>query len=196
MINISKLKGHIPDKVLSKISGITEITNDLRLCHFLSQCAHESANFERVTENLFYSSQGLLKTFPKYFTPDQSIIYSHDPIAIGSRVYASRIGNGDEKSQDGYRYRGRGYIQITGRENYVLLSGYLGKDFTKNPDLIATNYALESAAWYFTSNNIWKLCDKGSNIATITVITKKINGGTHGLDARIKLFNKFYNLVK
>jgi len=196
MINVDKLKGHIPDKILSKISGITEINSNLRLAHFLSQCAHESLNFERVTENLFYSSQGLLKTFPKYFTPDQAILYSHDPIAIGNRVYADRMGNGDEKSGDGYKYRGRGYIGITGRDNYVLLSGYLGEDLTVNPDLVATHYALESAAFFFTANHIWELCDKGSNIATITAITKKVNGGFNGIDARIKLFNKFYELVK
>lgn len=191
MINTSKLTGHIPDKVLSKISGITEITNDLRLAHFLSQCSHESANFTRVYENLNYSADGLLKTFPKYFTHEQALAYAHKPHDIANRVYADRIGNGNEHSGDGWKYRGKGYLQVTFRDNYVLASGYLGKDLTDNPDLMATEFSLESAAWFFTANNIWSKCDT-SDVARVT---KAINGGTHGLEQRIELFNKFYNLL-
>jgi putative chitinase len=195
MINIKKLTGHIPDSVLSRISDIQEITNDLRLAHFLSQCAHESANFTRTFENLNYSADGLIKTFPKYFTSDQAIQYSHDPISIGNRVYADRNGNRDEKSGDGYKYRGRGYIQLTGASNYDLFSKYIVIDCIDNPDLVATQYPLESAAWFFTKNNIWAKCDKGSELQNITEVTKAVNGGKHGLTSRIQLFNKFYNIL-
>lgn len=195
MINTQKLTGHIPDKVLSKIPGIIEINSDLRLCHFLSQCSHESQNFTRTFENLNYSSDGLRKTFPKYFTYDESIEYQRKPQDIANRVYSGRMGNGNERSGDGWKYRGRGYIQLTGKESYVLASGYLGHDFTQEPDLIATLYPLESAAWFFTYKSIWKICDIGFDINTSKKITKLINGGSNGLPSRLQLFNKFYNLL-
>jgi putative chitinase len=195
MINTQKLIAHIPNKVLSKIPNIIEIKSDLRLAHFLSQCAHESANFTRIFENLNYSAEGLRKTFPKYFNYDESIEYAHKPQDIANRAYANRLGNGNEHSGDGWKYRARGYIQITGKENYILASGFLGKDLTVNPDIMATEFALESAAWFFTKNNIWQLCDKGSDIATITAVTKKINGGSNGIASRIKLFNNIYSII-
>lgn len=195
MINTERLKGYIPDKVLSKIPGIIEINSDLRLAHFLSQCSHESQNFTRTFENLNYSSDGLRKTFPKYFTYDESLEYAHKPQDIANRVYANRMGNGDEMSGDGWKYRGKGYLGITGRDNYVLASGYLGKDLTVNPDLMATEFDLESSVWFFTYMGIWDKCDKGSDIQNITQVTKAINGGSNGFPSRLQLFNKFYNLL-
>lgn len=195
MIHTNKLIGHIPDKVLSKIPNIKEITNNLRLAHFLSQCAHESQNFTRVFENLNYSAQGLQNTFGKRFTHDESIKYAHDQQDIANRAYASRMGNGDEKSGDGWRYRGKGYIQLTGHDNHALFSKYIGVDCCANPDLVATDYPLESAAFFFTEKKIWTLCDKGHELQNISEVTKKINPSKHGLASRVQLFNKFYNLL-
>jgi len=195
MINTSKLKGHIPDKVLSKIPNIKEITNDLRLAHFLSQCAHESGNFDRVFENLNYSVQGLQNTFPSRFSHDDAIKYAHDQQAIANRAYANRMGNSDEKSGDGWKYKGKGYLQLTGRDNHALFSKYIGVDCCANPDLVAIVYPLESAAWFFTANKIWILCDKGHELQNIVEVTKKINPAKAGLASRVQLFNKFYNLL-
>lgn len=195
MLNTNKLKGHVPDKVLSKIPHIKEITNDLRLAHFISQCHHESMGFDRVFENLNYSAQGLLNTFPKYFTRDQANLYAHNPIAIANRVYANRMGNGDEQSGDGWRYRGKGYLQCTGATNHALFSEYIGVDCCASPDLIATDYPLESAAWFFTTNKIWAKCDKGAELQNISEVTRAINGGKHGYISRVQLFNKYYNLL-
>lgn len=195
MINTNKLIGQIPDKVLSKIPNIKEITNNLRLAHFLSQCAHESGHFDRVFENLNYSAQGLQNTFPSRFSYDDAIKYSHDQQAIANRAYANKNGNGDEKSEDGWKYKGSGYLQLTGRYNYALFSKYIGIDCCSNPDLVALQYPLESAAFFFTANKIWLLCDKGHEIQNITQVTKAVNGGKNGLVSRVQLFNKFYNLL-
>lgn len=195
MLNTQKLIGHIPDKVLSKISNIKEITNDLRLAHFISQCQHESMGFTRVFENLNYSAQGLQNTFPKRFTYQESVKYAHDQQAIANRAYANRIGNGDEKSGDGWKYRGKGYIQLTGASNHDLFSKYIGVDCCENPDLVATDYPLESAAWFFTVNNIWSLCDKGHEIQNVSEVTRKINPAKAGFSDRLMKFNKIYGLL-
>lgn len=195
MLNTNKLIGHIPDKVLSKIPIIKEITNDLRLAHFISQCHHESGGFNRTIESLNYSAQGLLNTFPKYFTHEEAIKYAHDQQAIGNIVYANRMGNGDTKSGDGYKYRGHGYIQLTGSSNVALFSKYIGVDCIANPDLIATTYPLESAAWFFTYRDIWKICDKGAEIQNISEVTRAINGSKNGMPSRVMLFEKFNKLL-
>jgi putative chitinase len=195
MININKLKGHIPDYVLSKIPNIKEITNDLRLAHFISQVAHESQGFDRVFENLNYSVQGLQNTFGKRFAHDDAVKYAHNQQAIANRAYANRMGNGDEQSGDGWKYAGKGYIQLTGHDNHDLFSKYIGVDCCANPKLVATTYPLESSAWFFTENNIWILCDKGHELQNIVAVTKKINPSKHGLASRVQLFNKFYNIL-
>ena len=195
MLNTNKLIGHIPDKVLSKIPNIKEITNDLRLAHFISQCQHESQNFTRVFENLNYSVQGLLNTFPKRFTHQDGVKYAHDQQAIANKAYASRMGNGDEKSGDGWKYRGKGYIQLTFHDNHDLFSKYIGVDCCANPDLVATEYPLESAAWFFTTNNIWSLCDKGHELQNVSEVTRKINPAKAGFSDRLMKFNKIYGLL-
>lgn len=193
---IEKLKGTVPDNVLSQLTGIKEITNELRLAHFLSQCAHESGDFKFINENLNYSADSLKKVFGKYFPGTLNESYARQPEKIASRVYASRMGNGDENSKEGYKFRGRGYIQLTGKSNYQAFSKYINEDCVANPDLVATKYPLASAAYYFGSRNLWAVCDKGSGTDTITSVTKLVNGGTIGLDDRIKHFNKYYNLIK
>lgn len=197
-LTINKLKGHIPNNVYEEIIKIKDkynINNNLRLAHFLSQCAHESGDFKAVVENLNYSSSSLKAVFGKYFPGNLSDIYARQPEKIASRVYASRMGNGDEESKDGWKFRGRGYIQLTGFNNYKILSSYVGEDLTKNPDLVATKYPLTSAAFYFDSNKLWLKCDKGSDLDTITLVTRAVNGGTNGLKDRIDKFNKYWKLL-
>lgn len=198
-LNIEKLRGHIPDAVLAQIPGAAakfNITNNLRLAHFLAQCGHESGGFKAVSENLNYSAKGLVGTFGKYFPGNLSEIYARQPEKIASRVYASRMGNGNEASREGWNYRGRGYIQLTGKSNYTAFTKFIGEDCITNPDLVATKYPLASAAFFFDSNKLWAICDKGADDAAVTAVTKRVNGGTIGLADRIKHFKEFYNLLK
>jgi putative chitinase len=197
---LDKLKGHIPDAVIAQIPDTAKkfnITNPLRLAHFLAQCGHESGGFKAVQENLNYSSKGLMGIFKKYF-PTLALAeqYARKPIAIASRVYGGRMGNGAEPTQEGYKFRGRGYIQLTGKDNYKAFDGFVPEEILVNPDLVATKYPLMSAAWFFNKNGLWAICDKGADQGTVTAVTKRVNGGTIGLPDRIKHFNEYYNLLK
>jgi putative chitinase len=196
---LEKLKGHIPDSVIAQIPDTAAkfgITNVLRLAHFLSQCGHESGGFKAVSENLNYSADGLKKIFPKYFPGNLNESYARQPEKIAARVYASRMGNGDESSKEGFKFRGRGYIQLTGKSNYTAFAKFIGEDTVANPDLIATKYPLASAAFFFNSNKLWTICDRGADDATVTAVTKRVNGGTIGLADRIKHFKEYYSLLK
>ena len=196
---LDKLKGHIPDSVLAQIPDTAAkfgITNTLRLAHILGQCAHESGNFRVLQENLNYSADGLKKIFGKYFPGNLNESYARQPEKIANRVYSSRMGNGDEASGDGYRYRGRGAIQLTGKSNYAAFDKLVEDDILANPDLVATKYSLMSAAWFFSKNNLWTLCDRGVDTESITAVTRRVNGGTHGIADRIEKTTKFYNLLK
>jgi putative chitinase len=198
-LNLRALKGHIPDSVIAQIPDTATkfgITTNLRLAHFLAQCGHESGGFKAVTENLNYSAKGLVETFKKYF-PTEVVAkpYERNTEKIASRVYASRMGNGDEASKEGFKFRGRGYIQLTGKENYVKFGKFIGEDIVSNPDLVATKYPLASAAFFFNSNKLWAICDKGADTATVTAVTKRVNGGTIGLVDRIKHFKEYYDLL-
>jgi putative chitinase len=198
-LNIDKLKGHIPDVVLAQIAETAQkfnITTNLRLAHFLAQCAHESGNFKAVSENLNYSADGLRKIFGKYFPSTLAESYARQPEKIASRVYADRMGNGNESSKEGFKFRGRGYIQLTGKSNYSNFSKFIGEDCVTNPDLVATKYPLSSAAFFFNNNGLWSICDKGSDDVTVTAVTKRVNGGTNGLADRVKHFKEFFNLLK
>lgn len=196
---LDKLKGHIPDAVIAAIPDTAakfNITNTLRLAHFLAQAGHESGQFKSTSENLFYSSKGLLGIFPRYFTPALAEQYAKQPVKIASRVYGGRMGNGAEATGDGYKFRGRGYIQLTGKDNYTAFDKTVPEDILANPDLVSTKYALASAAWFFNKNGLWSICDKGADQATVTAVTKRVNGGTIGLSDRIKHFVEYYNLLK
>lgn len=196
---LENLRGHIPDSVISQIPDTAKkfnITNVLRLAHFLSQCGHESGGFKATTENLNYSAKGLLGTFPKYFDANTAPKYERKPEMIASRVYGNRMGNGDESTKEGFKFRGRGFIQLTGKSNYTNFTKFIGEDCVSNPDLVATKYPLASAAFFFDSNKLWVICDKGADDATVTSVTKRVNGGTIGLADRIKHFNEYYNLLK
>jgi putative chitinase len=198
-MNLEKLKGHIPESVIKQIPEIQtkfEINTPLRLAHFLAQCGHESGGFRVVNENLNYSAKGLLGIFKKYFpTAALAEQYQRKPEKIANRVYGGRMGNGDETSGEGFKFRGRGYIQLTGKQNYTAFAKAIGEDVVANPDLVASKYPLASAAWFFNKNGLHKLADGGSTDAVITQITKRVNGGTIGLADRIKHFKEYYHLL-
>lgn len=183
-------------KTLKAAAKFYKMSNE-RAAHFFGQCAHESGNFTVFTENLNYSVQGLNRVFKKYFPGNLSESYAKQPIRIASRVYADRMGNGNEASQEGWKFRGRGAIQTTGKYNYQLLADFLGKpEIMTNPDLVATDYIFESALYYFDRRNIWKIADRGVDSKTIMNVTKLINGGYNGLQDRITKTNQFYRWLK
>jgi putative chitinase len=169
----------------------------IRAAHFFAQTAHETGGFKAFAENLNYSAQGLQGTFGKYFPGTLEESYARNPEKIANRVYADRMGNGAEASGDGWKYRGRGALQLTGKSNYKAFSEYLGKpEIMDNPDLVATTYAFDSAMFFFDKNKLWSICDKGVNDASILELTKRINGGTHGLEDRKEKTYKYYALIK
>jgi putative chitinase len=170
----------------------------IRAAHFFAQTSHETGEFSKFTENLNYSANGLRVTFSKYF-PDvaSAVAYERQPEKIANRVYANRMGNLDEASGDGWLYRGRGAIQLTGRANYTAFSKYCNRpDIIANPDLVATELAFESAIYFFDTNKLWNICDQGINDLAITSLTKRVNGGTLGLDDRKNKTYKYYDWVK
>jgi putative chitinase len=209
-MDIQKLKGHVPDTVLSQLPDtITkfELNTPLRLAHFLAQAAHESGNFKAISENLNYGAEGLLTTFKSDFDTNKDRVLSDAEKAkavqlarhsepIANFVYANQNGNGNEASGDGWKYRGRGYIQLTGRANYALFDKVITEDIISNPDLVSTKYPLLSAAWFFTKNKLNKIADEGFTEAVVKKISIRVNGGTIGLPDRIKHFNEFYALLK
>ena len=198
-MNTDKLKGHIPDTVIAQIPDVAAkfgINTPLRLAHFLAQCGHESGGFKLTNENLNYSADGLKKIFPKYFTKaGLAESYARQPEKIASRVYGGRMGNGDESTKEGFKFRGRGYIQLTGKSNYTEFDKFVDDDILGNPDLVATKYPLLSAAWFFHKNGLNAISDKGADDATVTSVTKRVNGGTIGLPDRIKHFKEYYSLL-
>jgi len=198
-LKLDALKGHIPDAVIQMIPDTAakfQINTPLRLAHFLAQCGHESGGFRATQENLNYSAKGLMGIFKKYF-PTEAIAnaYQRNPQKIANKVYASRMGNGDEGSGEGYKFRGRGYIQLTGKDNYTAFGKSIGEDIPSNPDVVASKYALLSAAWFFNKNGLHKMADGGATDAVVTSITKRVNGGTIGLADRIKHFKEYYHLL-
>jgi len=199
-LKLEKLKGHIPDSVISQIPETAAkfgIDTPLRLAHFLAQCGHESGGFKATQENLNYSASGLKGIFSKYFKEaGLAEQYQRNPQKIASRVYGGRMGNGPESTGDGFKFRGRGYIQLTGKDNYTAFGRAINEDLTVNPDKVATHYALLSAAWFFTKNGLHKMADGGATDAVVTQITRRVNGGTIGLPDRIKHFKEYYNLLK
>jgi putative chitinase len=164
-----------------------------RAAHFFAQCAHESGNFKAFSENLNYGAAGLRSVFGKYFTTDKDAqAYERKPEQIANKVYANRMGNGDEASGDGWKYRGRGAIQLTGKNNYKEFSDHIkDPEVMTNPDVVATKYSFESAMFFFEKNKLWTICDKGINDAAIIELTKRINGGTHGIDDRKEKTKKY-----
>jgi putative chitinase len=200
LLNLDKLKGHIPDAVVAQIPDTAakfELNTPLRLAHFLAQAGHESGGFKAVNENLNYGAKGLLGIFKKYFPTEQkALLYERKPEKIANLVYGGRMGNGPEISGEGYKFRGRGYIQLTGKDNYTAFDAVVTENIIETPDLVATKYPLMSAAWFFHKNGLHKIADEGATDEVVTKVTKRVNGGTIGLPDRIKHFKEYYNLLK
>jgi len=169
-----------------------------RAAHFFGQTAHETGGFRLFSENLNYSSEGLMKIFKKYF-PTKTLAdkYARNAVGIASRVYASRMGNGDEATFDGWKYRGRGALQLTGKANYEAFAKWLNKpELLEKPDAVAAEHAFDSARFFFDRNKLWDICDKGVSDETILALTKRINGGTHGLEDRASRTKQYYSWLK
>lgn len=184
----------IPDKVKAELWYVMSkfgINTPERLAHFLGQCHHESGGFKFTTENTNYSDVGLKKRFNKYFKDKDISKYARNPEKIANLVYANRMGNGNEASGDGFRFRGRGYIQLTGKNNYKAFDKFVDDDIVLNPDLVATRYPLLTAAWFWDVNDLNEICDKGVNKSTIFAVTKKVNGGIKGLEERSVLTTRY-----
>ena len=198
-MNLDKLKGHIPDSVIAMLPETIEkfeLNTSLRLAHFLAQAGHESGGFKAVNENLNYGAKGLRGIFGKYFPTDaKAALYELKPEKIANLVYGGRMGNGVEATGEGYKFRGRGYIQLTGKDNYSAFDKVVEENLIEQPDLVATKYPLLSAAWFFHKNGLHKLADGGATEAVVTTITKRVNGGTIGLPDRIKHFNEYHALL-
>jgi len=198
MIDYSTLKNHIPEKAFDELIDVIpkyNIDSKLRLAHFLAQCSHESNGFTQTQENLNYSKEALLVVFPKYFNSGNAESYARKPIEIASRVYANRMGNGDEDSLEGWFYRGRGYIQLTGKDNYTKFDKEVTGNLIINPELVATEYTLLSAAWFWNHHGLNDIADEGQDQNVVARITKVINGGFNGLEDRQKRFEEFMNVL-
>ena len=177
------------EEVLPK-HGITD--SKLRLAHFFAQVLHESGLLRIVEENLNYSAEGLLRVFPRHFTPAQAQRYARQPQAIANRVYGGRLGNGDEASGDGWRFRGRGLIQLTGRQNYRAFAEWVGDPrVMDDPDLVSSEYAVHSAVFFWDTHGLNTLADRDDVVG----LTRRINGGENGLAHRRELLNKANGLL-
>lgn len=192
-----KDKGLVPDGIVGKntIKAMQKDfrVNSLQISYFLGQIAHETANFKYNTENLNYSAKGLRSVFRKYFTVSQAELYQRKPEKIANRVYANRMGNGNEQSGDGWKYRGRGAIQLTGKSNYKAFSKWVGDEtILDNPDIVATKYYIDSAMYYFMVNKLFDNIN-GLDYETCKRITKRVNGGYNGLEDRWNKTKYYYS---
>lgn len=204
---LPRLHGHIPDHVYTQLPGVLHfgIDGPKRLSNFLGQCHLESGGFHDVYERLNYSAQGLANTWPKRYSIDPHATVKmpndlarrlhRDQVAIANNCYANRMGNRDEASGDGWYRRGVGYIQTTGTDNQRAFFVSIGLPADSDPALIATDYPLASAAYFFRSNNLWTICDHGVDPATVSVLTTRINGGQIGLAQRLQHTQDYYRLL-
>jgi putative chitinase len=164
--------------------------SDKQAAHFFAQCAHETGDFRLFSENLNYSADALMRVFPKYFNKVSAVQYARLPERIANRVYANRMGNGDEASGDGWRYRGRGALQLTGKANYKDFADWLGKPI--EPNDVADEYAFDSAKYFFDRSRLWAICDDAVTDSIVLMLTRRINGGTNGLSDRVAKTQKYY----
>lgn len=181
---MSKITAENLEKYTEPLSHAMEryqINTPLRIAAFLAQLAHESNHLKYSVENLNYSAERLLKIFPKYFTAETAKLYERQPEKIANKVYANRMGNGDEASSEGYRFRGRGPLQCTGKDNYATLTKEIGVDFVANPELLeGPVYGALSAGAFWSRNKINEIADTGD----VEKVTKRVNGGINGLEER------------
>jgi len=198
MTNIEKLRGKIPQNVFEELPLIIQKRNltPCQLAHFLAQCHHESGGFKHAVENLNYSATRLQQVFPKHYQSTAlAANHARKPELVGARVYANRMGNGNEQSGDGFYRRGRGYIQLTGTDNHQDFFSTMGLPADSDPELISKVYPLASAAWFFDERKVWRVCSEPTEKAVLAV-TRLVNGGTIGIDDRIKMFNYYWDLLK
>jgi putative chitinase len=199
-IQLQRELGLKPDGIFGK-NSLLALTKHFNLkkesaAHFFAQLSHETNNFRFFEENLNYSKEGLLRVFRKYFDNESASQYARKPQMIANRVYANRMGNGDEGSGDGWLYRGRGAIQLTGRTNYVLFGQWLDDmNVVTRPDLVKDEYSFDCAIFFFDVNNLWRVINGRVDDTTITALTRRINGGTNGLAHRRKLTYEYYRLL-
>lgn len=187
--------GVIGKQTMLKIQEVYKIPSVNALIQLMANLDNETGGFTVFEENLNYSSQGLLKTFPKYFkTLKDAELAAHKPEIIANKVYGGRMGNVNQG--DGYKFRGRGTLQTTGRTNYTLLSKSLGVDLTANPELVKDKYAFDAAIFYVSSNHLWNLASLPITIDSVTRFRKAVNGGSIGLTNVINLINKYKSIMK
>lgn len=193
-MNYQRVSEIVSSQLLKQIDEvISSFETPLELAHFLAQCHHESGGFTKTVENLNYSSARLLQVFPRHFNQDNVAVYARNPQRIANKVYGNRMGN--TKPNDGWDFRGRGYIQLTGRSNYELFEGETGNEVLENPALVSTEYPMKSAVWFWNRNKIGELCVDSTD-KTITLVTKRINGGVNGLSHRKELTHKYLSLIE
>jgi putative chitinase len=178
---------------LNAVADHYELNTVERLAAFLAQTAHESGGFTEIEENLNYSAQGLQSIFHKYFDAQTAEQYARHPQEIANRVYANRMGNGDEASGDGWKFHGRGLIQLTGKQNYSLFANSLGVSLDDCVQYMCTpEGATVSAAWFWDNNGLNRFCDNGDFVT----LTKRINGGTNGIEDRQAHYELALQLLK
>lgn len=190
-MDITKLSAILPDEVYSELQAVIDsgINTEERLANFLGQCDHESGGFTKTVENLNYSAEALQSLFGKYFPKGDEDSYARQPEKIANRIYTNRMGNGDEASGDGWKHRGRGYIQLTGATNQNAFLSTVGET---DPQVISDKYPLISAAWFWNDRKLSSKADSGVDYGTVSIITQVINGGEIGLVDRIDKVNKYY----
>lgn len=199
-LDLSKLKGIIPDHKIAELPEVIKtfnINSKCKLAHFLAQASHESWGFTKNEENLNYSEEGLCKIFHDYFLElGKAAQYAHQPEKIANHVYANKLGNSTEESGDGFKFRGRGDMETTGKYNYGKFGEFIKEDLITNPDLVASKYSLAAAAYFFTQRKIWDICDRGVSTSVIEAVTAKVNAQLIGLAERTELLIKIYNALK
>jgi putative chitinase len=202
LINLQRKIGVNPDGIFGpntiKASARYFNLTPVRAAHFFGQVAHETGNLRLFTENLNYSAQGLISTFRRHFVNlQEATTYARQPEKIANRVYANRMGNGPESSGDGWKYRGRGALQLTGFHNYSAFSKAINNpSVLTNPDIVATDLAFESAIWFFDTNRLWTICDQGIQSDAILSLTRRVNGGTNGLKDREEKTLRYFSWFK
>lgn len=197
ILNVTPQSGIFGPITARSIRDRYNLTNP-QAAHFIGQLHHESGGFRTFTENLNYTSaERIIQKFKRHFPNgiQEAQEFVKQPEKLANRVYANRMGNGNEASGDGWRFRGRGAIQLTGRNNYTLFSQAINDpNILTSPELVANTYLLDSAKWFFDTNNLWRLCNDITR-PTIETITRRINGGLNGIEDRVVQTNNAFNLL-